>query len=222
MDISRDAKTAHILFFTTILSQTRLALLVEEYCQPDDGFPRYWLKDFLWDLVHHGLQAMVNLKWLSLKMMDDALDGHPFVELLRGCTFQLEFLEWYNVNREEEPEFLEFLASQPRLRALVLPGSKGISTSIPPSTCPRLEILHGDRRAMEAFLPDRRIVSLKWIAGPNERFVSITPLSQSFKEIRFLSLGELLYRRPSLNLLCFHLQSLEVLQLDELDDLKVC
>ena len=212
MDISQNAETAHMLFFTTILSQKPLALLVEEYRQPNDGFPRYFRKDPLWDLVHHGLKAMVNLKWLSLETLDQASNRRRFVEILRGCAFQLEFFEWYNVSHDEETDFLEFLASQPRLRVLLLPGLKNTSTPIPPR--PRLETLRGNRCVMDAFLPGRRIVSLKWMSDHwNEHFDSIAPLSQSLKEINFLSLGGSFGIRPSLVLLCPHLRSLEVLEL---------
>ena len=138
MDISQNAETAHMLFFTTILKP--LALLVEEYRQPNDGFPRYFRKDPLWDLVHHGLKAMVNLKWLSLETLDQASNRRRFVEILRGCAFQLEFFEWYNVSHDEEADFLEFLASQPRLRVLLLPGLKNTSTPIPPAQDSKLYV----------------------------------------------------------------------------------
>lgn len=86
---------------STIHSQKRLALLVEEYRQPN---AQYW-KDPIWDLVHHALQAMVNLK----RFFVDASHGHPPVELSRECIFQPEFLQWYRgIGDEElEPEFLD-------------------------------------------------------------------------------------------------------------------
>ena len=130
MDISRDAQTTHTLFLTTILSQERLASLVEEYRQPNNILRSR--EDPLWDLLRRGLQAMVNLKRLSLEAPSN---GRPSVEILCGCTFQLDLLQWYNANKlnEEEPEFLEFLASQPRLRSLSV-RMRNASTPIPRAT----------------------------------------------------------------------------------------
>jgi hypothetical protein len=189
MNISKDAENVHTLFLTTIISQKRLAFLVEEYRQPYDLLQLQPQKGPLWKLVHHGLQAMVNLKRLFL----NPSRRHPSVEILRGCTFQLDFLQWYNAVEEADP--LEFLASQVRLRALSVLQWNKTSTSIPipPTMCPRLEIPRGDRGAIEAFLPERRVVSLRWMPGIDERFDSIITLSRSFKEIKFLSLGGLQY-----------------------------
>ena len=220
IDISHDAQTTHTLFLTTILSQVRLASLVEEYHQPKNIIR--CREDPLWDLLHRGLQAMVNLKRLFLEAPSH---GRPSVEILRGCTFQLNLLQWYNASdlNEEEPEFLEFLASQPRLRSLSV-RLKDTSTPIPPSTCPTLEILHGDQGAMKALLPERHIASLAltWMPNPNEPFYNFNfdSLSRSLKEVKFLSWGGFC-GRPSLDLLCFHLQSLEVLELVGLHDIKV-
>ena len=221
MDISRDAQTTHTLFLTTILSQERLASLVEEYHQPNDILRSR--EDPLWDLLRRGLQAMVNLKRLFLEAPSN---GRPSVEILRGCTFQLDLLQWYNANElnEEEPEFLEFLASQPRLRSLSV-RMRNALTPIPPSTCPTLEILHGDQGAMKAFLPERRIASLAltWMPDPNDPFdnSNFASLSRPLKEVRFLSWGGF-SGRPSLDLLCLHLQSLEVLEVVGIHDLTVC
>jgi hypothetical protein len=221
MDISSDAQTTHTLFLKTILSHVRLALLVKEYRQPKNILRSR--EDPLWDLLHRGLQAMVNLKRLFLEAPSY---GCPSLDIVRGCTFQLDLLQWYNASdlNEEEPEFLEFLASQPRLRSLSI-RLKNISTPIPPSICPTLEILHGDQVAMKAFLPERRIASLAltWMPNPNEPFdnCNFAILSQSLKELKFLSWGGFC-DRPSLNILCPHLQSLEVLELVGLHDITVC
>ena len=220
IDISHDAQTTHTLFLETILSQDRLALLVEEYRQPKNILQSR--EDPLWDLLHRGLQAMANLKRLFLETPSD---GRPSIDILRGCSFQLDLLQWYNASdlNEEEPEFLEFLASQPRLRSLSV-RLKNISTPIPPSTCPTLEILHGDQGAMKAFLPERRIASLAltWMSNPNEPFdnSNFASLSRSLREVKFLSWGGFCCR-PSLDLLCLHLQSLEVLELVGVHDLRV-
>ena len=220
IDISHcDAQTTHTLLLETILSKDRLALLVEEYCQPNILRSR---EDPLWDLLHRGLQAMVNLKRLFLEVTSH---GRPSIDILRGCSFQLDSLQWYNTSdlNEEEPEFLEFLSSQPHLRSLSV-CLKNTSTPIPPSTCPTLEILHGDQGAMKSLLPERRIISLalKWMPNPNESFndFNFTSLSRSLKEVKFLSWGGFC-GRPSLDLLCPHLQSLEVLELVGVHDLMV-
>ena len=220
IDISHDAQTTHTLFLKTILSQDRLALLVEEYRQPKNILRSR--EDPLWDLLHRGLQVMVNLKRLFLEAPSH---GRPSIEILRGCMFQLDLLQWYNASdlNEEESEFLEFLASQPRLRSLSV-RLKNTSTPIPTSTCPTLEILQGDQGAMKVFLPERRITSLAltWMSNPKEPFdnSNFTSLSRSLKEVNFLSWGGF-YGRPSLDLICLHLQSLEVLEVVGVHDLTV-
>ena len=219
MDISRDAQTTHTLFLTTILSKERLAFLVEEYRQPHKILQSW--EDPLWDLLRRGLQAMVNLKRLFLEAPSH---GCPSVEILRGCTFQLDLFQWCNANDSStEPDFSEFFASRPRLRSLSI-RMKNASTPIPPSTCPTLEILHGDQGAMNAFLPERRITSLAltWMPDPNAPFdkTNFTSLSRSLKEVKFLSWGGFC-NRPSLDLLCLHLQNLEVLELVGVHDLAV-
>ena len=65
MDISRDAQTTHTLFLTTILSQERLASLVEEYRLPNNILRSQ--EDSFWDPLRRGLQAMVNLRRLFLE-----------------------------------------------------------------------------------------------------------------------------------------------------------
>ena len=131
IDISHDAQTTHTLFLTTILSQDRLALLVKGYRQSKNILRSR--EDPLWDLLHRGLQAMVNLKRLFLEAPSH---GRPSIEILCRCTFPLDLLQWSNISdlNEEESEFSEFLASQPRLRSLSV-RLKNISTPIPSSTC---------------------------------------------------------------------------------------
>ena len=77
---------------------------------------------------------------------------------------------------------------------------------------------------MKVFLPERRITSLAltWMSNPKEPFdnSNFTSLSQSLKEVKFLSWGGL-YGRPSLDLICLHLQSLEVLEVVGVHDLTV-
>ena len=220
IDISSDAQTTHTLFLKTILSQDRLAMFVEEYRQPKNILRSR--EDLLWDLLHRGFQAMINLKRLFLEAPSY---GCPSPDILRGCTIQLDLFQWYNASdlNEEEPEFFEFLASQTRLRTLSV-RLNNTSTPIPPSTCSTLEILHGDQGAMKAFLPERRIASLAltWMPNPHKPFdnCNFASLSQSLKEVKFLSWGGFC-DRPSLDLLCPHLQSLEVLELVGLHDITV-
>jgi hypothetical protein len=77
---------------------------------------------------------------------------------------------------------------------------------------------------MKAFLPERRIASLAltWMPNPNGAFdnSNFDSLSRSLKEVKFLSWGGFC-GRPSLDLLCLHLQSLEVLELVGLHDITV-
>ena len=82
LDISHVTQATHILFLTTILSQARLALLVKEYRQPKNILQSQ--EDPLWDLLHRGLQAMVNLKRFFLEAPSH---GRPSIEILCRCSF---------------------------------------------------------------------------------------------------------------------------------------
>jgi len=104
--ISPRGTGTHIEFLKSILDNNRLALLVHEYTQ--EGIAHYQ-RGTLWGYLCRGLQAMVNLKVLKFR----ALDGQPSVEILRGCTFQLQSLVWGN--RGDEDHLSGFLLSQRNL-----------------------------------------------------------------------------------------------------------
>jgi hypothetical protein len=190
-----------------------LAPLVEEYHQVDllDAEHK---QEPLWELTCCALQAMVNLKVLFF----GALKSHPSIQILRECTFQLEVFGWES--RDDAEQLLEFLITQPNLRILRAEW-KGpeLNTS---GVCPRLQVLHGNRGMMNAFLPVRGITSLKWSPDQEESPFNrpIDHLSQEFHRIRFFSFGGH-FGRPWL-LVIPQLRALEVLELIGLNFLEVC
>ena len=85
------------------------------------------------------------------------------------------------------------------------------------SACPALELLRGNRGAIEILLPGRHVTSLAWTAHPLDSSNAIDHLAPSLHNLRALSFGGST-SRPSLNLFVFHLQSLEVLKLVDAGD----
>ena len=80
--------------------------------------------------------------------------------------------------------------------------------------CPRLQVLHGDLFTINAFLPGRRVTSLKWTPSIDELPLhdSIDHLSEEFQHIRFFSFGGA-GAHPWLNLVICHLRAVEVLEI---------
>ena len=93
------APGSHIKFPKSILDNKRLALLVHEYGQTNLVLHR---TSTLWDYLCRGLQAMVNLKRLKFRTLDD----RPTAEILKNC--------------DDEDHLLRFLLSQQSLRRLVV------------------------------------------------------------------------------------------------------
>jgi hypothetical protein len=207
-------KEAHIKFLTVIISSSLLAQHVKEFRQFDLLHPEHQ-QEPLWELTHRGLKAMVNLKNLLFR----ALNGPPCAQILRGCTFRLEILRWGNHHDAEQ--LLEFLSSQPNLRMLETwwIGLHSNTSGI----CPGLQVLHGDQKLIDAFLPGRRITSLKWSADLEElrRDAPLYTPPQEFHHLRYLSFGGY-FGRPLLNVVLFHLPVLEVLELGGLHIVEVC
>jgi len=157
---------------------------------------------------------MVNLKILRFRTWT----GQDSAQTLHGCTFQLEVFEWNN--REYVDQILEFLRTQPHLRILkVCWGRPELDTS---GICPRLQVLHGDRNTINAFLPGRPVTSLKWTPNAEELQFSdsIDHLSEEFHHIRFFSLGGT-FSWPRLDLVIHHLRAVEVLELVGIATLEV-
>jgi len=201
-------KDHHTKFLTAVTSSSLLALLVEEYHQFDllDRRPE---EPFL-GLTCRGLQAMVNLKILRLRT-----SNHP--QSFRGCTFQLEALEWNDYPDVEH--ILDFLRTQLQLRTLRLYWKRpDLDTS---GICPRLQLLHGDRSTMNAFLPGRHVTSIKWTPSNGELLNdSVDHLSREFNHIRFFSVGGW-WGHHRLNILIPHLGAVEVFELGGLRSLSV-
>jgi hypothetical protein len=205
---------AHIKFLTAVTSSSLLAWYVEEF-QQFELLDTEHQQEPLWELTCRGLNAMVNLKYLLFQ----ALNSLPCAHILRGCTFRLEILRWQN-DRDEE-QLLEFLTTQPNLRIL------GVTWTIPTlntsGICPVLQVLHGNQRAIDAFLPGRSITSLKWSAVLEELRIDAPRYSppQEFHHLRYFSYGGYL-GRPLINVVAPHLPVLEVFELVGLHLIEVC
>jgi len=207
---------SHTKFLTAVTSSSLLASLVEEYHQ-FDLLGRVDLHEPLWGLTWRGLQAMVNLKILLFR----SWYGHPSGQILHGCTFQLEVFKWESCDDEEW--LLEFLINQSHLHTLKVDWKRpALDTS---GICPGLQVLHGDRNTMNAFLPGRHVVSLKWTPNRDELAfdTSMDHLSEEFNHIRFFTFGGF-WGRPRLDFVIRHLRAVEVLELVGLKSLarSVC
>ena len=149
---------------------------------------------------------MVNLKILRFRTFGGCDSS---AQVLRGCTFQLEVFEWNN--RWDLEKILEFLQTQPQLRTLrVYWRHPELDTS---GICPRLQVLHGDLNTISAFLPGRRVTSLKWTPNIEEQPFndSIDHLSEEFHHIRFFAFGGP-RGRSRLDFVIRHLRAVEVLE----------
>ena len=165
----------HVKFLTAVTSSSRLALLVEEYHLFD-----LLHKEPFWELTSRGLQGMVNLKILRFRTF---LGDQVSAQLLHGCTFQLEVFEWNNRNHDDVEQVLVFLRTQPHLRMLkILWKRPELDIS---GICPRLQVVHGDRSTINAFLPGRHLTSLKWTPSKEELLLndSMDHLSEEFHHI---------------------------------------
>jgi hypothetical protein len=174
----------HIAFLKSILDNNRLALLVYEYSQ--DSIAHY--RRQVWDYLCRGLQAMVNLKVLKFR----ALNDRPAADVLRDCTFQLRSLSWWN---SVEGHLSNFLLSQHSLQKLEVNWPENKRDLAPRSPCPQLRVLCGDQGAMETFLPGREVISLHWrteildpfVDNSAHRIRSVEHLLPYLSRIRFFS-----------------------------------
>ncbi|KAF8967271.1 hypothetical protein BDZ97DRAFT_1916884 [Flammula alnicola] len=198
------SEVAHATFLTTILHSRRCATLVHAYSQ--EGVPNQGKRQ-LWSLLCRGLKEMNNLKHLSLRAT--LLNGSA--GSLSGCSFQLESFDCHGSHVEEE-EMVTFLSTQRNLKQLNIEWHElWDNVAILPSACPALQLLCGNRGAIEAFLPGKLVTSLAWIPHPSDSIFSIDHLAPSFNHLRALSYGGS-FKRPRLELIVGHLQSLEVLK----------
>ncbi|KAF8967382.1 hypothetical protein BDZ97DRAFT_548384 [Flammula alnicola] len=153
---------------------------------------------------------MNNLKHLSLRAT--LLNGSA--GSLSGCSFQLESFDCRGSHVEED-EMVTFLSTQRNLKQLSIEWHDlWDNVAILPSACPALQLLCGNRGAIEAFLHGKLITSLAWIPHPSDSISSIDHLAPNFNHLRALSYGGS-FKRPRLELIVGHLQSLEVLKVSD-------
>jgi len=211
----RSSTLTHVAFLSTVTTNLRLASLVHTYILND--VVRHG-ENPLWDLVKLGLRAMVNLKALHFR----AFAGLPSAEILDGCSFQLENLQWGS--HSDEVAMKRILPQQPKLRDLYLEcDSTTISTHLSAThllnffadnCCPDLLGLAGNRTTIELLLPHRNIRKLSWVPGLYDLNDDPIPdsVTQALGGVQVLSLGGY-FMRPSLATLVDHLGELCVLEI---------
>ena len=205
----------HVAFLSTITTNPRLAYLVHTYILND--VVRHG-ENPLWDLVKLGLRAMVNLKVLQFR----AFGGHPSAEILDGCSFQLQNLQWGS--HSDEVAMKHILPQQPKLRDLYLECHPPTIRDHLPAThlltffaddcCPDLLSLAGNKTTIELLLPRRNIRNISWVPGLYDLNDDPIPgaVTRALGGVEILSLGGY-FMRPSLATLVDHLAGLRVLEI---------
>jgi len=212
----------HTRFLQTVSSVKRLAVLVQTYhfsrgercySAPPKSLP--WL-------LRSALKAMVNLRELWLDVTDTIRIGSagigttgsavlPFI--FDECVFQLDTL--HMLHCVDTKAFCAFLMTQKRLRKLTAyfnPCTTSKNYILPPAACPSLEVLQGNRSAIDALLPNRHISSLLWDPDMYEMNQSMSHLCEPLSHLKILAL-EGSFLRPSLHFLAEHLKSVECMEL---------
>jgi len=202
-NITLSTEALHNKFLTTIVSSRQKALLVHAYSQ--DG-PDYAGKRRLWNLLVQSFKLMHNLTHLSFR---PSFLGEP--DQVGKWGFQLLSLDCRG-GHDVGQVLSDFLCTQPQLRRLGVDWANSSPAPITSSVCPALELLRGNRGAIEIFLPGRHVTSLAWTPHPTDPSTPVDQLAPSLNHLRALSFGGSI-SRPSLNSFVSHLQSLEVLKL---------
>ncbi|KAF9542272.1 hypothetical protein CPC08DRAFT_756069 [Agrocybe pediades] len=218
--LTENGVTVHAKFLRTVSNVKRLAALVRTYyfswgnkCYSVPPSP-------LPSLLRSALQAMVNLRELWLAVVDMHSTAAPGTEsivqmpfIFDNCTFQLDTL--LMMHCIDTTAFCSFLAGQKKLRKLTAyldPYARNRKHILSPEACPSLEVLQGNRNAIDVLLPNCHIKSLMWDPDMFEMNQSLPHLSEALSDLKILSLGGN-YLRPSLHTLAEHLKSVEWLEL---------
>ncbi|PPR05344.1 hypothetical protein CVT26_011608 [Gymnopilus dilepis] len=205
-----DASNAplHVSFLGTITQNPRLARLVKEYYSLSIVV---YQENPLWGLTKRALKAMTGLKVLVFR----GFGGHPSGELLdfgdSGPPFQLQKLHWGNHSDER---FMERILVQQgnSLRELSF-ECRPHPAPFPLQACPDLDCLYGNRAAIEALLPGRKVTRLSWVPELDDSNADpVVGLDKELSALRTLSFGGY-FSRPKLELIAQFLERLEVLEL---------
>ena len=208
-DIILPNEGLHTKFLTTMVASHQKALLVHSYSQ--DG-PDFAGKRRLWNLLSQSLKFMHNLTHLSFR--PSFLTGTP--DKIRQWGFQLRSLDCRG-GHDASQVLWDFLGTQSSLRGLGVEWASFSPALVAPSACPSLEVVRGNRGTIENLLPGRHVTSLAWTPHPLDASSAVDHLASSLHNLRALSLGGT-PSRPSLNLFVYHLRSLEVLKLVDVED----
>ncbi|KAJ7587339.1 hypothetical protein C8J56DRAFT_78057 [Mycena floridula] len=176
---------SQMLFFKTVISSRRLALLVQSV----DIHLYRPSNDEIWSLLAEALAALVNLQ-----RFDFSANAHvvrnPIAHILDNCTFRLTYFSW-NFASPDEQKLALFLQAQTSLRTLRLDWN-GLQSPDPHHTMlPGLTNLSGNYGIIQALLPMRNITELHWMSNALDRDPTddeLVQLSSSFSKIRSLTL----------------------------------
>ncbi|KAF9450371.1 hypothetical protein P691DRAFT_810445 [Macrolepiota fuliginosa MF-IS2] len=168
-----------------------------------------------WGRLNTTFRNMDNLKRLTIRF--GSIHHVPrMTTLFRGCKFQLEEFclvrSWTRSTSNDDRSIIEFLSTQHEIRRLAIATPN--LDEIPPTLCPRLEIVEGTGSIIRVLLRGRfTITKLVWKPSKQDPdYVLLDKYVAELASVRTLFLGGR-YPRPVLRLLTPHLTQLEELVL---------
>ncbi|PBK97699.1 hypothetical protein ARMGADRAFT_1009649 [Armillaria gallica] len=205
--------TTQTLFLNRVISCPRVAKFVRSY-KLFITFSIEPLSDFL-TLLHTAFLALVELKYLGFR----TLGGSSAAQILTGCTFQLEELDW-DCSCDEQL-LIDFLSTQKSLKSFI---SCWDPSRIPPPSVdvvPFLTSLRGRYGLIQTFLPGRNITNLDWIPDLDDPDPDTALLADSLANVRTMTFGGY-FMRPNLSTIAQYLGQVRNLELrgvqaDDLD-----
>jgi len=173
-----------------------------------------------WQSLATTLRSLTGLKRLHFWCANSS--AVPIMDILEGCTFQLEDFTWLPSNGPPPAAFLE---SQPLIKHLSLLWDAGTQDldkfSLSPSALPNLQTLEGSQGVINAVLPGRpRVRRLHWSSGFFRKTMQdmprIGPALSSIRALRYTTT----YANPDFTHVVMYLANLEVLSCNSI--VKVC
>ncbi|KAK0464524.1 uncharacterized protein EV420DRAFT_1638075 [Desarmillaria tabescens] len=185
--------TTQKLFLNRVISCPRVAKFVRSY-KLFITFTIESLSEFL-TLLHTAFLAFDELKYLGFR----TLGGSSAAQILAGCTFQLEELDW---DCSCDEDLIKFLSTQKSLKSFV-----SCWDPFPYSST--------------TFLPGRKITNLDWIPDLDDPEPDPALLADSLANVRTMTFGGY-FMRPNLSTIAQYLSQVRNLELrgvqaDDLD-----
>ncbi|KAG7443033.1 uncharacterized protein BT62DRAFT_935355 [Guyanagaster necrorhizus] len=206
--------TTQTLFLNRVISCPRVAKFVRSYkLFITFTIDSELLSEFL-TLLHTAFLALVELKYLGFR----TLGGSSAAQVLTGCTFQLEELDW-DCSCDEHL-LINFLSTQKSLQSFASCWDPS-HIPPPPDIVPFLTSLRGRYGLIQAFLPGRKITNLDWIPDIDDPDPDMALLADSLANIHTMTFGGY-FTRPNLSTIAQYLTQVTNLELrgvqaDDLD-----